>query len=102
MEILDQSSSIVGISAMAAEAASTGLYNLMMFAAAISMSLGFMNLLPIPPFDGGKILIEIIQLIIRRPLSMRAQSALSYLGVGFMIFVFVVVLKNDIFRFLIG
>ena len=102
MEILDQSSSIVGISAMAAEAASSGLYTLMMFAAAISMSLGFMNLLPIPPFDGGKILIEVIQLVIRRPLSMRAQSALSYLGIAFMIFVFVVVLKNDIFRFVIG
>ena len=28
--------------------------------AAISVSLGFMNLLPIPPFDGGKILIELI------------------------------------------
>ena len=102
MEILDQSSSIVGISAMAAEAASTGLYTLMMFAAAISMSLGFMNLLPIPPFDGGKILIEVIQLVIRRPLSARVQMGLSYVGLAFMIFVFVVVLKNDIFRFVIG
>ena len=102
MEILDQSSSIVGISAMASEAASTGLSNLLLFAAAISMSLGFMNLIPLPPFDGGKILIELVQLVIRRPLTPRVQNGLSYLGLGFMIFVFVVVLKNDIVRFVIG
>ncbi len=102
MEILDQSSSIVGISAMASEAASTGLSDLLLFAAAISMSLGFMNLIPLPPFDGGKILIELIQLVIRRPLTSRVQNGLSYVGLGFMIFVFVVVLKNDIIRFMIG
>lgn len=102
MEILDQSSSIVGISAMASEAASTGLSDLLLFAAAISMSLGFMNLIPLPPFDGGKILIELVQLVIRRPLTPRVQNGLSYLGLGLMIFVFVVVLKNDIVRFVIG
>lgn len=102
MEVLDQSSSIVGISAMASEAASTGPFSLMVFAAAVSMSLGFMNLLPIPPFDGGKILIELIQLAIRRPLSARAQTGLSYVGLAFIVFVFVVVLKNDVVRFVIG
>ena len=102
MEVLDQSSSIVGISAMAAEAASSGAYTLMMFAAAISMSLGFMNLLPVPPFDGGKILIELIQLVIRRPLSVRALNVLNVLGMAFIVFVFVVVLRNDILRFVIG
>ena len=102
MEVLDQSSSIVGISAMAAEAASSGLYTLMMFAAAVSMSLGFMNLLPIPPFDGGKLLVEIIQLVIRRPLSERALNVLNILGLAFIVFVFFVVLKNDIVRLVIG
>lgn len=102
MEVLDQSSSIVGISAMASEAAATGLSSLLLFAAAVSMSLGFMNLIPIPPFDGGKILIELVQLVIRRPLAPRVQAALSYLGLAFMVFVFVVVLRNDIVRFVIG
>ena len=102
MEVLDQSSSIVGISAMASEAAATGLSTLLLFAAAISMSLGFMNLIPVPPFDGGKILIELVQLVIRRPLSARVQNGLSYVGLAFMVFVFVVVLKNDLVRFVIG
>ena len=102
MEVPEQSSSILGISGMASEAASTGPFTLMVFAAAVSMSLGFMNLLPIPPFDGGKILIEIIQLVLRRPLSARTQGWLSYLGLAFIVFVFVVVLKNDVVRFVIG
>ena len=102
MEILDQSSSVVGIAVMAADAAESGLYDLALIVAAISMSLGFMNLLPIPPLDGGKILIEVIQAVIRRPLPVRVQNAVSYVGLAFFLFVFVFVLKNDIVRFVIG
>ena len=101
MEVLDQSSSVVGIAVMTSEAASAGAYELAMVAAAVSMSLGFMNLLPIPPFDGGKILIELIQLVIRRPLSARVQNGLSYVGLAFIVFVFFVVLKNDLVRFVL-
>ena len=102
IEVLEQSSSVVGISVMASEAASSGAYELSLVVAAISMSLGFMNLLPIPPFDGGKILIELIQLIIRRPLSMRAQTIVSYIGIAFILFVFIFVLRNDVIRFVLG
>ena len=102
MEVLSESSSIVGISVMASEAASSGLYDLAILAAAVSMSLGFMNLLPIPPLDGGKILIEVIQLVLRRPLSAKAQTVLSCIGLAFFLFVFVVVLRNDILNYVIG
>ena len=98
MEVLNQSSSVVGISVMAAEAAESGISDLMLFVAAISMSLGFMNLLPIPPLDGGKILIEVIQLVSRRQLSKRAQTIVSYVGLVFFLFVFLFVLRNDILR----
>ena len=102
IEVLEQSSSVVGISVMASEAASSGAYELSLVVAAISMSLGFMNLLPIPPFDGGKILIELVQVVIRRPLSMRAQTILNYLGLAFILFVFIFVLRNDVIRFVLG
>ena len=52
--------------------------------------------------SSSKILIEIIQLIRRKPLSAQAVNFLSYLGIAFILFVFVVVLKNDIGRFIIG
>lgn len=101
MEVLDSSTSIVGISVMASQAASQGFMDLIAFMAAISMSLGFMNLLPIPPLDGGKILIETIQAITRRKLSMRVQTAISYVGLAFFAFIFVVVLRNDVLRFIL-
>lgn len=102
MQVLDSSTSIVGISAMASEAVSTGPSEVIELLAAVSMSLGFMNLLPIPPLDGGKILLEIIEAIRRKPLSARATNYISYAGIAFFCFVFVVVLRNDIFRFVIG
>lgn len=100
LEIVSQSSSIVGISAMASEAAATGLNELVLLAAAISLSLGFMNLLPIPPLDGGKIVIELVQRVIGRPLPERAQNAVSYLGLAFFLFIFCFALRNDIVRLL--
>jgi regulator of sigma E protease len=102
MEVLGQSSSIVGIAVMASDAASTGPSNLALLAAAVSMSLGFMNLLPIPPLDGGKILIEVVQLALRRPLSTRVQNAVSLVGLAFFALVFLVVVRNDVLRFVIG
>lgn len=102
MGVLNQSSSIVGISVMASEAASAGAFDLVLFCAVISMSLGFMNLLPIPPLDGGKMLVEIIQALMRRQLSMRVQTIIGYAGLAFFLFVFIIVLKNDIIRFVIG
>ena len=92
----------VGRIVMASEAASTSPIELVLLVASVSMSLGFMNLLPIPPLDGGKILIEIVQLIIRRPLSIRAQTIVSYVGVAFFLFIFVVALRNDIVRYILG
>ena len=101
MEVLESSSSIVGISVMASQAASSGFMDVIAFMAAISMSLGFMNLLPIPPLDGGKILIETIQLVIRRTLSVKVQTAISYVGLAFFLFIFIVVVRNDVFRFVL-
>ena len=102
MEVLDQSSSVVGISVMAAEAVSAGFWEAMAVIAAISMSLGFMNLLPIPPLDGGKILMETVSLIIRRPVPTKVTNGLSYAGVAFFIFIFCVALKNDILGIVSG
>ncbi len=102
VEVLEQSSSVVGIAAMAADAAESGVSDMVYLAAAVSMSLGFMNLLPIPPLDGGKLLIEIIQLALRRPLSTKAQNVISVLGMAFFLFVFVFVLRNDIINYVIG
>ena len=100
VETLSNTSSVVGISAAASQAAAAGPLDLVLFLAMVSMSLGVMNLLPIPPLDGGKIVIEIIQLVIRRPLSRRVQNAVSYIGLAFFLFIFVFALRNDLVRIL--
>jgi len=102
MQVLNESTSVMGISVMASEAASEGVWELMLYMAMISMSLGFMNLLPIPPLDGGKIVIEIGQKIVRKNLPQKAQIGISYAGLAFFLFVFVFVLRNDILRFVVG
>lgn len=100
MEVLNGSTSIVGISVMSAEAAAAGPATYLTFGALISFSLGFMNLLPIPPLDGGKLVIEIIQAVIRRPLPVKVQNVISYVGVGIFGLLFVYLLRGDILRFI--
>ena len=99
LTVLDQSTSVVGIAVMSAEAASAGAATLLNFAAAISFSLGFMNLLPIPPLDGGKLLIEIVQAVIRRPVPLKVQNGLSVVGLALIGVLFVYMLRIDFMRF---
>ncbi|OUP08225.1 M50 family metallopeptidase [Collinsella sp. An2] len=100
LDVLNGSTSIVGISVMSAEAAAAGPATFLTLGALISFSLGFMNLLPIPPLDGGKLVIEIIQAIIRRPLPLRVQNIISYVGVGIFAVLFIYLLRGDILRFI--
>ena len=90
---------LVGIAVMSAEAASAGAATLLNFAAAISFSLGFMNLLPIPPLDGGKLLIEILQAVFRRPVPLKVQNGLSVVGLALIGVLFVYMLRIDFMRF---
>lgn len=99
MEVLDNSTSIVGISVMSAEAAAAGPATFLNFAALISFSLGFMNLLPIPPLDGGKLVIEVIQALIKREVPVKVQNAISIVGIVLFGLLFIYMLRSDILRF---
>ena len=101
LQMLDSSTSVVGISVMSAQAAAAGPTTFLTLAALISFSLGLMNLLPIPPLDGGKFVIEVIQALIGRELPLKVQTVVSYVGVALFLLLFVYVLKNDIIRFII-
>ena len=96
-----QSTSIVGISVMAAKAAQTSALDYAWLIAAISLSLGIMNILPIPPLDGGKVLLEIIGAVRRKPVSMKVQVGLSLAGFALM-FVLVIFLTYNDFTHLLG
>lgn len=98
-QILDNSTSIIGISVMSSQAAAAGPAVLLNFAAIISFSLGFMNLLPIPPLDGGKLFIEIIQAVMKRKVPLKIQNFVSIVGVVLFGLLFLYMLRADILRF---
>ena len=60
-----------------------------------------MNLLPIPPLDGGKLVIEIIQKIVGRELPLKVQTIVSYVGIALFALLFVYMLRSDVLRFIL-
>jgi len=88
----------ISIARFANTSASLGISNFLFFLGAISLSLGILNLLPIPVLDGGHLLYYLIELIKGSPLSEQAQIAGQYFGLialaGLMSLAFV----NDILR----
>ena len=97
-ESVNNSASIVGIAVIAADVVKTSAVDYAWLVAAISLSLGLMNLLPIPPLDGGKVVIEGIGAVRRRPLSLRATTAASAAGLLLLVTFMVYVMGHDIFR----
>lgn len=77
---VQQFTSVVGVSVQAAQAARSGPIDYAYLIAALSLSLGIINLLPIPPLDGGKIVLEIVERIVGRPLSRAVAVGLSAAG----------------------
>ncbi len=93
-----QVSGPVGIAKLAGESVEHGLTSYLFFIAMISISLGVLNLLPIPLLDGGYLAYYVIEFVIRRPLSQRVQICAAYLGFGVIFFITVVAFKNDLAR----
>ena len=100
-DTISQSSSVVGISVMAKQAADTSVFSLFYLIAVISLSLGIVNLLPVPPLDGGKILVEIIQVITRREISAKVINAISYIVIALLLLMFIFLLRQDIINFIL-
>lgn len=101
-QTVSESTSIVGIAIMSGNFFAAGLAEGLFFMAAISISLGLMNLLPIPPLDGGRFLVEIIQKITRRDVSMKVLGYVSAAGMALFLCFFVFMLNQDIQRFILG
>lgn len=101
-ETVSQSTSIVGIAVMSKDAIEAGLQNTLFFSAVISASLGLMNLLPIPPLDGGRLVVELFQKVSRRIVSARALGYLTTAGMVLFLGFFFVMLNQDVQRFIFG
>lgn len=87
----------VKIAEMSGQAAALGFSWLVQLVALLSVGIGFLNLLPIPPLDGGHLMFYAIEAARGRPVSERVMEAVYRVGLlmvlGFMGFVF----WNDLF-----
>ena len=101
-ETLSQSSSVVGIAAVTKQAADTSLVSLLYIVAVISMSLGIVNLVPLPPLDGGKIVVELVQKVIRREIPARVISTITTVVIIALLVLFVFLVRQDVVRFFMG
>jgi regulator of sigma E protease len=88
----------IGIAQGAGDSARGGLVPYVFFLALVSISLGVINLLPIPLLDGGHLLYYIIELLRGKPLSEQAKTLGFYLGMILLLGLMSVALMNDLWR----
>ncbi|MEM8982238.1 MAG: RIP metalloprotease RseP [Pseudomonadota bacterium] len=88
----------VSIAQFAGQAAERGLQEYVRFLAVISISLGLLNLFPVPMLDGGQIVYQTIEWAKGSPLSERAQLVGQQLGVVMLLGVMVFATYNDLLR----
>ncbi len=88
----------ITIAEYAGDSARSGLTGFIGFLVLISLSLGFLNLLPIPMLDGGQIIYQSIEWIKGSPLSERVQAAGQSVGIALLFLLMGVALFNDLAR----
>ena len=88
----------VAIYNVSSQAAEGGILPVLRLLAMLSINLGIFNLIPIPALDGGKILINLIEAIRRKPLKQETESYITLVGVAIMVILMLVVTWNDIMR----
>ena len=90
----------VGIAKMSGEAFSAGFLPFLYLMAILSISLGVLNLLPIPVLDGGQLTMLAIEAIRGEPLPARVENFAYTLGALMVGFLLVFAVTNDIFRWI--
>jgi regulator of sigma E protease len=97
-ETADQMSGLIGAAQMAGEMAKINLWELFSLAAWFSVSVGLMNLLPIPLLDGGHLAFYAFEALRGRPLSERAQEIGLRIGIALVALLVVFTTSHDILR----
>ena len=89
----------IKIAQMAGAQAREGVINLLIFTAVISINLGILNFLPIPVLDGGHLMFFVIEMISRRPVSIKIREIAQQFGIFLLIMLMIFVIYNDIVNF---
>jgi len=92
----------IGIAQLSGEAAREGPSAFFLLMSMVSLNLAIFNLLPIPILDGGVILMLIIEMLMRRDLSLQVKEAVFKVGFVFIMVIVAFVIYNDISKMLPG
>jgi regulator of sigma E protease len=95
---VDNLSGPITIAAYAGQTASVGMGAFLYFLAVVSISLGVLNLLPIPLLDGGHLMYYLIEMVKGSPLSDNVQLVLQRFGIAALLMLMVLAFYNDINR----
>lgn len=88
----------IGIAAISGEAARTGLRTLVYVMALLSISIGLLNLFPIPILDGGQIALLLVESVIRRDLSLKLKERFQQVGFALIVALMVMVIYFDLVK----
>ncbi|MFC6465505.1 RIP metalloprotease RseP [Marinilactibacillus sp. GCM10026970] len=99
---LDQLGGPVAIYATTQTVVQNGLLGIVSWIGFLSVNLGIMNLLPIPALDGGKLLLNIVEGIRKKPISEEKEGIITLVGVGFLLILMLAVTWNDIQTFFLN
>jgi regulator of sigma E protease len=94
----DQLTGPLGMANVSKQAAAAGFMNLLQLAALLSVSIGLINLFPVPILDGGHLLYYGCEAVLGRPLGERAQDVGFRLGLAAVLGLFVLATWNDLVR----
>ena len=86
------------IGKIAGESLARGLIAFLTTLGVLSVSLGVLNLFPIPVLDGGHLLLITIEMVRRKPLSMRQMEIVQQVGLSLILLLMVIVMRNDLAR----
>jgi len=95
---VDNLSGPISIAQYAGHSARSGLSRFLEFLAIVSVSLGILNLLPVPILDGGHLLYFAVEAVIGRPLSEQAQYVAQHIGLVLLVGLMGIAFYNDIVR----
>jgi regulator of sigma E protease len=89
------------IAQIAGQTAQKGLLSVLFFAAALSVNLGIINLIPIPVLDGGHLLFFGLEALMGRPVSLRKREVAQQVGLFILVLLIIFVFYNDISRIVV-
>lgn len=94
----DNLSGPIGVFTVIDDSKDNGLENIIYLTAYLSINIAIINLIPIPVFDGGRILLLLIEKIKGRKLNPKVETYLNNIGAILLIILMLYVTLNDIFR----